>query len=220
MTKTISSIVSAVFLSIALLLTVSTVQAQSIDRYWTVKISKPAPVMTSSTINLDYIVFSTVSGDTFDVTLLNNGSSTGIVQTLVSTGKGGDSGRFTVNNVPEGTYGYSVLAKNTADGSSQVSDSSSFTVNLPDSQTVVASNVNGETNVTAVRTNTTANGTEVATAVTTGLTETSSAQANTAVQGASDNNSRNFTIAGLLLLALAGGAVWYGISNYLNKKDV
>ena len=222
-----ASYISGFLLSIVLVLALSApTLAQSIDRYWTVKISKPAPVTTSSTVNLDYIVFSTVSGDTFDVVLLNNGSSTGRVDTVVSTGKGGDSGRFTINNVPNGSYTYSILKKNTADGSSQVSDSATFTVNTPDARAVAVSSGSNGTNVTAASQNTTANGTQVTTAATTAqpeaiaaITETSSAQAGTDVQGASSNNTRNFTIATLLLFALVGGSLWYGITRYIDRNE-
>ena len=227
MTTKIATVLTTLTLTIVMvILTAATVSAQSVDRYWTVKISKPAPVTTSSTINLDYIVFSTVAGDTFDVILLNNGSSTGRVDTIVSSGKGGDSGRFTINNVPDGTYTYSVLAKNTADGSSQVSDAAPFTVNTPDARVAAVTSTNGTTNATVASQNTTSTGAEVTAVATTatpeaitGITETSSAEAATNVEGASNNNTRNFTIASLGLLVLIGASLWYGITRYIDRNE-
>jgi hypothetical protein len=218
MTKTISTLLTGLFISVLLLVTSMSAHAAS---YWKLEVSTPATTLQSSTFNLDYSIMASDTNEDFTVQLIANNN---VVETQnVTTGeKFGYNGRFTKTNVPEGSYTYFVKATSATDASEQQSTARNVTVNLPDTQVVAitTNDTTGDTNVTAVRTNTTANGTEVATAVTTGLTETSSTQASTDVQGTSNNNSRNFTIAGLLLLAFAGGAIWYGISNYLNKKDV
>lgn len=100
--------------------------AQSVPRYWTVKLSSPS-AQVSKTFNLDFQVASTIADDSFVVTLYQNGVNTGQTVNVASTGKGGDSGRFTVTVPTSGAYSYYVSAVNTSD---EGSEKQSATVNV------------------------------------------------------------------------------------------
>lgn len=226
MKKILTAVLSSAFIMLLAATSSTTLYAQSID--WKVTVSQPAKVITSSSFNLDYAIMTVHGGQTFDVYLLNNGTPvSGYVQTVVTTAeKLGATGRFSLSGVPEGTYSYSVLAKNITEENEQLSDAAPFSVNLPDTQTIVVSS-NGssttqssDTDVTIARTNTTANGSDVTAVATTadGITDTLSTDTITDVAGTS-NNARNFTIAGIALFALVIGTAWYGVTKFLDNRE-
>jgi hypothetical protein len=216
MTSSIKTFISLLIAAVVVLSISAVTYAQTM--FWQLDVSTPTFTQQTSTFNLDYHVLSTEATDAFTVELKANGT---VIETQnVSTGgKFGYNGRFVRSNVPEGTYTYTVKAVRTADSSVQETAPKTVSVDVPDARvvTATATTANGNTaTAVAATTNPAASATGAANA--TPITQTASAQSDTEVKGAS-NRTRNFTIAGLLLLALAGGAIWYGISNYLNKKD-
>ena len=223
MVASIKTIAALFVAAIIVLATSAATNAQTV--YWQFNVSTPTYEQQTSTFNLDYNILSTEQTDAYKVELIANGS---VLETQnPSTTKFGLTGRFVRSDVPEGIYTYTVKATRTADNSTQETAPRTVQVNLPEAQvilvpaTVAPTTEEGTTATPA----TTSAGTEGGTtapeeeATATPTTQTASATTDTDVQGAS-TRARNFTIAGLLLVALVGGTIWYVISSRLNKKDV
>jgi hypothetical protein len=217
MTTSIKTVLSALISTAIVLSITATTYAQSV--FWQLDVSTPTFTQQTATFNLDYNVVSTEANDEFTVELLANGTTIES-QNVSTSGKYGYNGRFVRSNVPEGTYTYIVKATRSADTTTQQTAPKTVSVDVPDARIVTATTTtpNGNT-ATAVAATTSPDATATGATAITPVTETASTTSATEVKGTSDT-TRNFTIAGLLLLALAGGAIWYGVSNYLNKKDV
>lgn len=198
---------------------------------WKLDMFDPAASTTSRIINIEYKVFSTISGDTFSVELFENDAPK---ETQSVTHAYGNSGKFSVNMPTTGTYAYKIKATN-------IGDLNPTTQTREETKTVQV--VDGPApSVTTVFVNNAAGGgqggggAQVAAPVaagqvqgaTTNAGENAADQANDTkpgdVLGASakttDNNrnrTRNYTIAGLAVLLAAGTGYWYFVFRKRNE---
>ena len=195
--------------------------------YWTLEVSSPASVQNNATFNLDYSLLSTEQFQPYTVELVANGANVVEIQNVSTNDKFGYNGRFSINNVPEGSYSYFVKATNNSDNSIQQSSTKNVTVDLPDAKVLVISSTENSSdnqlnNVdrTTLLSNSqnTDNGQEA-----TAITETSSDTAGTKVEGQQDNNQNNtarnvaLLVAGLAFLLALAGLLW---SKFKQTKEV
>lgn len=118
---------TSLFLSVLTFVALSTSAMAAPQRFWSVDISEPTAETASRTIKVSYIVQSTILSDSFTVELFENGASKGTQ--AVSTGRGGDSGVFSVAIPSTGTYNYQVTATNHGDGNS-TKDSETYQIKV------------------------------------------------------------------------------------------
>lgn len=233
MTKSISALFSALFVSVVLFATSAITSAAS--TYWSLDVSTPATTQQSSTFNLDYYLAYTDPTDQFTVQLIANGSNVIQTQNAGNNGKYGDSGRFTVKDIPNGTYTYKVKAFMTSNPSnSQTTATRTVTIAVPSATVVVinsGSTSSGSSTSSTSSPDSTTSGTSSASSSSAGgesnvsedavasavdaITETSSDIAATGVEGEQDQGTNDTAknIAVVLLIAGAiGGVAWLLLS--------
>lgn len=124
-------------------------------QFWAVNMSTPAASTSNATINVDWQVATALPevnpGETFTVTLLQNGVPTGASQQV--TNPNGNSGTFNVTFPAEGTYNLQVQAVSNQDAEAKTTPAAAVTYDAtpPAAPAIVSTEQNGDTYTVTVQ---------------------------------------------------------------------